>query len=91
MKDRFKLYSTNNMYTFLNLYTATGKIYQLQWSFDAKNEGIVAVNSDDFLLDLLVGFLNFFLLKLCFNLFFLIKLQVDKGIWNGTFRIQTLD
>ena len=64
MKDRFKLYSTDNMYTFLNLYTATGKIYQLQWSFDAKNEGIVAVNSDDFLLDLLVGFLNFFLLKI---------------------------
>ena len=28
-----------------------------------------AVNSDDFLLDLLVGFLNFFLLKLCLVIF----------------------
>lgn len=33
--DRFKLYSTDNIYTFLKLDTATGKIDQLQWSLIA--------------------------------------------------------
>lgn len=45
--DRFKLYSTENIYTFLKLDTATGKIDLLQWSLDSYNEGSVTINSDD--------------------------------------------
>lgn len=49
--DRFKLYSTDNIYTFLKLDTATGKIDQLQWSLDSDNEGTVTINSDDLSLE----------------------------------------
>lgn len=45
--DRFKLYSTDNIYTFLKLDTATGHIDQLQWSLDSDKEGSVTINSDD--------------------------------------------
>lgn len=45
--DRFKLYPTDNIYTFLKLDTATGKIDQLLWSLDSDNEGTLTINSDD--------------------------------------------
>ena len=45
--DRFKLYSTENIYTFLKLDTATGKIDQLQWSLDSDYEGSFTINSND--------------------------------------------
>ena len=45
--NRFKLYPTENIYTFLKLDTATGKIDQLQWSLESDNEGSVTINSDD--------------------------------------------
>ena len=49
--NRFKLYPTENIYTFLKLDTATGKIDQLQWSLENDNEGSVPINSDDLSLD----------------------------------------
>ena len=49
--NRFKLYTTENIYTFLKLDTATGKIDQLQWSLESDNEGSVPINSDDLSLD----------------------------------------
>ena len=49
--NRFKLYPTENIYTFLKLDTATGKIDQLQWSLESDNEGSVPINSDDLSLD----------------------------------------
>ena len=45
--NRFKLYPTENIYTFLKLDTATGKIDQLQWSLDIDKELTVPINSDD--------------------------------------------
>ena len=45
--NRFKLYPTENIYTLLKLDTATGKIDQLQWSFDSDNEGSFTINNDD--------------------------------------------
>jgi len=47
LKNRFKLYQTDNIYTLLQLDTKTGKIDQVQWSLDSDNEGSVSVNSDD--------------------------------------------
>lgn len=45
--NRFKLYSTENIYTFLQLDTRTGKIKQVQWSLDADKEGCVTINDVD--------------------------------------------
>lgn len=47
LKNRFKLYPTENIYTFLQLDTKTGKIRQLQWSLNSDNEGTVSINDDD--------------------------------------------
>lgn len=45
--DRFKLYPTENIYTFLKLDTATGEIDQIQWSLDREKEGSVTINNVD--------------------------------------------
>lgn len=47
LKNRFKLYTTENIYTFLQLDTKTGQIKQLQWSLDSDKEGTVTINDDD--------------------------------------------
>ena len=47
LKGRFKLYKTENNYNFLELDTKTGKIKQVQWSLDAKNECTVIINNVD--------------------------------------------
>ncbi|MBR1792444.1 MAG: hypothetical protein IJ764_02225 [Bacteroidales bacterium] len=47
LKDRYKLYQTENIYTFLQLDTKTGMIEQVQWSLDSDNEGSVLINGDD--------------------------------------------
>lgn len=47
-EGRYKLYKTENIYTFLKLDTATGIIDQIQWSMDSNKEGKVAsINSTD--------------------------------------------
>lgn len=47
LKERYKLYQTENIYTLLQLDTKTGMIEQVQWSLDSDNEGSVTINSDD--------------------------------------------
>ncbi len=47
LKGRFKLYQTDNIYTFLRLDTKTGKIDQIQWSLDENKEGIVTINGSN--------------------------------------------
>lgn len=47
LKQRYKLYQTENIYTLLQLDTKTGMIEQVQWSLDSKNEGSVTINGDD--------------------------------------------
>ncbi len=47
LKQRYKLYQTENIYTLLQLDTKTGMIEQVQWSLDSKNEGSVTINNDD--------------------------------------------
>ena len=37
LKERYKLYQTENIYTFLQLDTKTGMIEQVQWSLDSDN------------------------------------------------------
>lgn len=47
LKSRYKLYGTDNIYTFLQLDTKTGQIEQVQWSLESDNEGSVTINPDD--------------------------------------------
>lgn len=47
-KNRYKLYQTENIYTFLRLDTKTGIIDQVQWSLDDEKEFIIPINSFDF-------------------------------------------
>lgn len=47
LKQRYKLYQTKNIYTFLQLDTKTGMIDQFQWSLDSDNEGSVVINDVD--------------------------------------------
>ena len=46
-KQRYKLYQTDNMYTFLQLDTKTGMIEQIQWSLDSAEEGSMTINDVD--------------------------------------------
>lgn len=43
LKERYKLYQTENIYTLLQLDTKTGMIEQVQWSLDSENEGSVTM------------------------------------------------
>ena len=43
MNDRFTIYATQNIYTFILLDQITGKTWQVQWSSEAKNRGIVPI------------------------------------------------
>lgn len=47
LKNRYKLYQTENIYTFLELDTKTGRINQVQWSLDAEKEGSIEINDED--------------------------------------------
>lgn len=47
LKNRYKLYPTENNYTFLQLDTKTGMIKQVQWSLDSSNEGSIDINTVD--------------------------------------------
>ena len=47
IKQRYKLYKTENIYNLLLLDTETGKIEQVQWSLDRSNEGTMTINNKD--------------------------------------------
>ncbi len=47
LKNRYKLYQTENIYNLLLLDTKTGKIDQVQWSLERNEEGSVMVNGVD--------------------------------------------
>ena len=47
LKRKYKLYPTENIYTFLKLHTKTGRIEQVQWSLNSREECIVTINNDD--------------------------------------------
>lgn len=47
LKERYKLYQTENIYTLLQLDTKTGMIKQVQWSLDSDNEFSVTINDRD--------------------------------------------
>lgn len=42
-KGRFNLYPTENIYNFLLLDQIDGDVYQVQWSMEAKNRGVIPI------------------------------------------------
>lgn len=40
---RFALYPTENIYNFLLVDQIDGKVYQVQWSMDVKNRGVIPI------------------------------------------------
>ena len=48
LKNRYKLYQTENIYTFLELDTKTGMIKQVQWSLEINKEGSITINDIDY-------------------------------------------
>lgn len=49
--ENYKLYKTENIYTFLRLDTSTGQIDQVQWALDKKDEGILSINQVNLAID----------------------------------------
>jgi hypothetical protein len=43
LNGRFNLYSTQNIYTFILLDQLDGKMWQVQWSIEAKNRLIIPI------------------------------------------------
>lgn len=43
VNGRFTLYPTENIYNFLLLDQIDGDVYQVQWSMDAKNRGVIPI------------------------------------------------
>ena len=46
-EENYKMYPTENMWTFLKLDTRTGKVWQVQYSVNSYTHGQVAVNDTD--------------------------------------------
>ena len=46
-EPRYKLFETTNMWTFIQLDTATGRMWQIQYVVDGDNRGAVPLNSQD--------------------------------------------
>ena len=47
LKNRYKMYPTENIYNLLKLDTKTGKIWQVQWNLDTSKEGTWVINYED--------------------------------------------
>lgn len=48
LKNRYKMYKTENIYNLLRLDTKTGRIWQVQWSLDDNSkEGVWTINDTD--------------------------------------------
>ena len=79
--DKFKLYRTDNMWTFLKLDTSSGEIWQVQYSVNKDLQGEVVLNSVKFAFgdDMQNGRFQIYNTKNHFN--FLLLDSVDGSLW----------
>ena len=56
--NKYKLYATQNMYTFLQLDTSNGKIQQVQWNLDRDKEFSISLNDIDLTYGVNIGSLS---------------------------------
>ena len=45
INGRFELYSTQNIYNFILVDQIDGRTWQVQWSFEENNRGIIPINN----------------------------------------------
>ena len=75
LKGRYKLYQTENIYTFLQLDTKTGMIEQVQWSLDPMDLAMVP------------GLLSYTQPKTCISSYSLTKPVAKNGMCNGEWKV----
>lgn len=81
----YRLFRTNNIWTFIKLDTATGKMWQIQFDMQGDSRGAVELNSCDLLAgnkELLEDSL-YIQQQICIHSFWLTKLMVTHGRYNG--------
>lgn len=55
ISNTYKLYPTENIYTFLQLDTSNGKINQVQWNLDRDKEFTMVINGVDLRNGIIIG------------------------------------
>ena len=90
LKNRHKLYQTENIYTFLQLDTKTGQIKQVQWSLDSDKEGSVTINDDDLSYGYGYGSGSFELYptKNMYQFILLVKPMAGNDMFNGEWNME---
>lgn len=85
---RFKLFPTENVWTFLKLDTSTGKIWQVQYSINDDNRGEVVLNNNALVSDLDAenGRFTLYPTKNMFN--FILLDQIEGKMWQVQWSIE---
>ena len=85
LKNRYKLYPTDNLYTLLELDSKIGRIKQVQWSLDSDSEGTFTINNDDLSYGMVYGSDSFELYptKNMYQFILIDKTEAESGMFNG--------
>ena len=85
LKNRYKLYPTDNLYTLLELDSKIGRIKQVQWSLDSDSEGTFTINNDDLSYGMGYGSDSFELYptKNMYQFILIDKTEAESGMFNG--------
>ena len=85
LKNRYKLYPTDNLYTLLELDSKIGRIKQVQWSLDSDSEGTFTINNDDLSYGMGYGSDSFELYptKNMYQFILIDKTEAESGMLNG--------
>lgn len=91
LKYRYKMYPTENMYTFLKLDTKTGKIWKVQWGLGSVDEFSVSINTMDLSFDMGYGS-NSFELYSTQNMYqFILLDKTDGRTWHVQWGMKETD
>ena len=85
LKNRYKLYPTDNLYTLLELDSKIGRTKQVQWSLDSDSEGTFTINNDDLSYGMGYGSDSFELYptKNMYQFILIDKTEAESGMFNG--------
>ena len=85
LKNRYKLYPTDNLYTLLELDSKIGRIKQVQWSLDSDSESTFTINNDDLSYGMGYGSDSFELYptKNMYQFILIDKTEAESGMFNG--------
>lgn len=89
LKQRYKIYQTENTYNLLRLDTKTGMIDQIQWSLDDGYEGSLPINSDDLTYGVGYGSGTFELYPTKNIYQFILLNKVDGRVWHVQWGIES--